>query len=81
MDLSGSDEEAWEAHVQEQIQNHKERVRELREQGLRRVGLGSTILQEGTQPAIDLTEEILEDSQETEEGVPGHIQEAQQGNP
>eukprot|EP00972_Heterocapsa_arctica_P099840 14727966-Heterocapsa_arctica.AAC.1 len=41
MDLSGSDEEAWEAHVRKQVQIHEDRVRQLREEGLRRVGLGS----------------------------------------
>ena len=41
MDLSRSDEEAWEAHLRKQVQVHEDRVRQLREEGLRRVGLGA----------------------------------------
>eukprot|EP00972_Heterocapsa_arctica_P063960 9435920-Heterocapsa_arctica.AAC.1 len=81
MDMCCGDEDAWEAHIQVQIQNHEQRVRELREQGLRRVGLGSSTHPGEGQSTIDLTEEPPEDSQETEAGSPNHVQETQQGNP
>eukprot|EP00972_Heterocapsa_arctica_P082071 12095681-Heterocapsa_arctica.AAC.1 len=65
MDISRGDEEAWEAHVHTQIRKHDQRVKELREQGLRRVGLGTTQVVPGRQLTVDPAAQ-LEESQETE---------------
>ncbi len=69
--LTEDDEEAWEAYFLAQIRAHEERVRELREQGLSRVGLGSQFTLGGNaQGPIDLTQEATLASQETVEGLP-----------
>eukprot|EP00972_Heterocapsa_arctica_P012230 1793584-Heterocapsa_arctica.AAC.1 len=54
--LDRDDEEAWAHHVQTQVQMHEACVMEMRERGLRRVGLGSTQTQGASaSDVLDLT--------------------------
>eukprot|EP00972_Heterocapsa_arctica_P106523 15691836-Heterocapsa_arctica.AAC.1 len=80
MDLTRSDKEAWEDHLDRQVQSHKDRVRQLREEGLQRVGLGPGVHQQSTQEEIDLTSEHHLESQSTEEGLPTPHQESHPTN-
>jgi hypothetical protein len=75
-DMSTDDEEAWEIYVSKQYKNHEERVKELREEGLRRVGLGGGHPQGSMgHGAVDLTQDPSPASQETQPGLPDKPQE------